>query len=705
MLGITQRSPDPGGVDSEGAPAQETEAVREKDEQPESLQAQQRQVGLLEQQNGLLARALNAWKAPSEPGLVPEVGQAVRDAGASILIAGGGYLAAKGAAQVPAMIGRTRSGTGGSTDSEGHPDGARISASASPGTVYLPALVIGNDDRALGRDDYPLGADATPAPVPRPAEPGRWAQALQAGKSAGGMAGLDALMKLAFTATTASTPEQKGEGVGGAAGGFIGTVTGAMLGRSLKVGAPAASMMLGFAGDKVGGALGKGLMATSGNAPQPDAGSGQSAPTMASSPSPATTLWGTLAGAAGIGAGAAAFRHRDRLRRLGRGKGSLALDEPFPLGADAGPAPTGINPSAGRLARLKEAFKAPGKLPWVEAGVKAAYTYATAKTPEEKGAGYGGAIGGAVGTALGGLFLSGIVGPPVAMLIGNAVGDKVGGVVGGWVGKTLFSDKPGASIAQRDTHQDGRMPARGLIDESEGSRSIRPLSSTSSDASPGPGKPINTSAGGIATGPLALAPGTPPVASAGKYFVERAAEFEPLSRANGLLGPSVSLRDPREVTLVPKREVLDEQVGERIARQRLSTVSSFVPAPRAAVEVPAIGGTAPRTVFGAGTPAATPVSKYFSERAAEFGAITLANVPPAPVTLPEAMQPPANRGMPAQPTTQQFTFTANMPITVQGSVDAPNQLAQQLEESVRRVMQDLQRQAYNAQLADHPNAF
>ena len=99
------------------------------------------------------------------------------------------------------------------------------------------------------------------------------------------------------------------------------------------------------------------------------------------------------------------------------------------------------------------------------------------------------------------------------------------------------------------------------------------------------------------------------------------------------------------------------------------------------------------------------MGKYFSERAAEFKPQET-SVPAGPLALPDAgPRPVHSQGLATQPVSQQLTFTANMPITVQGSVDAPNQLTQQLEEAVRRVMQDLQRQAYNAQLADHPNPF
>lgn len=577
-LGATQRLPDGGDRHGADPPEPGGQATRDNDTQADSLKLQQQQVGLLEQHKELLQRGLSARTAPPAPGLLAQVGQTARDTGASLLSASGGYLAAKGIAQVPAVLDKVR----GASDSQSGPDRAPNSASGSPGAIVLPALLITDRDRAPDLNDHPLGADATPAPVPRPPGPGRWAQVLQPGKSVSAMAGMDAAMKLAFTATTATTPEQKGEGVGAAAGGFLGAVAGAIIGGKTRVGAAAGSMMFGFAGDKLGGTLGKGLAATPGSTPE----NASPPPADAASPSAASTLLGTLAGATVIGAGAGAYKHRERLRQLGRGKGGAMLQEPYPLGADAGPSPTGINPAPGRWASVKNAIKVAGKLPWLEAGVKGAYTYATAKTPEEKGAGYGGAVGGAVGTVLGGALLSGLVGPPVAMLIGNAVGDKVGGLIGGWVGKTFFSP-PSTS---------GAKPAPF---EQAGTQVAKP-------ASPVAAKPVASTV-------LPLAPGTLASTAMGKYFS---------GQADGL------------------------------------------------------------------RPSAT------------------AAVPPAPLALPAVGPGPAKPdSSPPVPVNQQLTFTANIPITVQGSVDAPNQLAQQLEEAVKRVMQDLQKQAYNAQLADHPQPF
>jgi len=665
-LGVTQRPADVG--DGVALPHQGTEVVESKGDQAESLKVQQQQVGLLQQNKALLERALNNRAPPPAPGPLPQVGQTARDAATSLLFGGSGYLAVKGIAQASATIGRN-SKKAGSTGSEGHPDGAQVSTTDRAGTVYLPPLVIGGSTSAPGIDDYLPGADAMPAPIPRPSGPGHWAQALMVGKSAAVMAGADAAMKSIFTATTASTPEQIGEGVGGAAGGFMGAVSGAMLGGRLKVGAPAASMALSFIGDKVGGTLGKELMAAPDGAsqrtPATNALPGQSTPPAGgTSPSPATTLSGTLASAAGIGAVAAAYTHRERLLGLGRARGVTVLDDIYPLGADAGPSPTAINAPSGRWATLKNGFKAAGKMPWVEAGIKGAYTYATAKTPEEKGAGYGGAIGGAVGTALGGTLLGSIVTPPFGMLIGNMVGDKIGGVIGGWVGKTFLSasdeshGKPRSAITLRDPRQVTLTSGREVFDEQVGTRMARQLLSAKPPTLPKPGSSADAHPAGGVVIPMAFGADKQAATTVGKYFAERAAEFRPVAQANRPIGMQV-LPKPHEAS-----------------------------------------------ALGAGAPETAKAGKSLPERVTESGPAAPVSVPPAPMALPDAgPRPTQGLGATTQPITQQFTFTANMPITVHGSVDAPNQLTVQLEETVRRVMQDLQRQAYNAQLADHPNSF
>ncbi|MFB4390964.1 MULTISPECIES: DUF456 domain-containing protein [unclassified Pseudomonas] len=81
------------------------------------------------------------------------------------------------------------------------------------------------------------------------------------------------------------------------------------------------------------------------------------------------------------------------------------------------------------------------KLSFLDAGLKAAYTYQTATTEQEKGEGYGAAIGGLTGSVVGsviGAAILPVIGAPIGGLIGNFVGDKLGGTLG----KAWFSDDP-----------------------------------------------------------------------------------------------------------------------------------------------------------------------------------------------------------------------------------------------------------------------
>ncbi|HCV40597.1 MAG TPA: hypothetical protein DGQ94_18165, partial [Pseudomonas sp.] len=68
--------------------------------------------------------------------------------------------------------------------------------------------------------------------------------------------------------------------------------------------------------------------------------------------------------------------------------------------------------------------------------------------------------------------------------------------------------------------------------------------------------------------------------------------------------------------------------------------------------------------------------------------------------------PIGTSGQTAQPVApptinQQFTFTANMPVTFNNSLDDPTTL-QQLEAIARRMLEDLMRQARSVQMTDQP---
>lgn len=80
------------------------------------------------------------------------------------------------------------------------------------------------------------------------------------------------------------------------------------------------------------------------------------------------------------------------------------------------------------------------------------------------------------------------------------------------------------------------------------------------------------------------------------------------------------------------------------------------------------------------------------------GDVTRALVAAAPTD--QALSPVARPAASPPPVTQQITFAPNMPITVQGSVTDPTQLATNIEPIIRRQFLELTRQASMRQLAD-----
>ena len=107
----------------------------------------------------------------------------------------------------------------------------------------------------------------------------------------------------------------------------------------------------------------------------------------------------------------------------------------------------------------------------IEAGIKAFDTYTTAKTAEEKAAGYGGAAGGLAGTMAGaaaGAAIGSVV-PIIGTAMGGLVGAFLGGMggdaVGGMFGKSSFakslfgSDAEPGDVVRSMSAQSGRTQA------------------------------------------------------------------------------------------------------------------------------------------------------------------------------------------------------------------------------------------------------
>lgn len=92
--------------------------------------------------------------------------------------------------------------------------------------------------------------------------------------------------------------------------------------------------------------------------------------------------------------------------------------------------------------------------------------------------------------------------------------------------------------------------------------------------------------------------------------------------------------------------------------------------------------------------------------AAQLGDVprSLASAVPTSETPPALAKASPERAQPQQ-ISQQFTFTPNMPITVQGSVTDPMLLAQNLQAMVRRELEELMRMATSRQLSDVPHVY
>lgn len=134
------------------------------------------------------------------------------------------------------------------------------------------------------------------------------------------------------------------------------------------------------------------------------------------------------------------------------------------------------------------------------------------------------------------------------------------------------------------------------------------------------------------------------------------------------------------------------------------------PAVSAAPGVVAAVTPAISTARGSPQTGSTSVTRRFDEHTASHATAkpptTLGDVARkmdvAATQLPSPVPATPSTAAPPAPINQQFTFTANMPVTVTNSLDDPTTL-QQLEAIARRVLDDLMRQARSVQMADPPH--
>lgn len=304
----------------------------------------------------------------------------------------------------------------------------------------------------------------------------------------------------------------------------------------------------------------------------------------------------------------------------------------------------------------------------LDTSLQVAEIYQSDATAAEKLQGYGEVFGGLggnlagtsagwLGGAAAGAMLGSVV-PGVGTVIGGAVGGLLGSLGGGylggiggeWVGGALGkavaavvgSDAPAAS---QDIAASPEQPSR----LQKGVSTPAPLPATATAQLVG--SLAGSSAGGLggaAAGAVigSVVPGIGTVIGAA---------------VGGLLG---SLGGSYLGGMGAKL------IGDASGKAGQSVASSAMP--RANQEVAGFSEQATRLPKSVGPPTPSPA----------------VSIPPSP-----AMAPPAIN--------QQFTFTANMPVTLHNSFDDPTTL-QQLETIARRVLDDLMRQARAVQMVDQP---
>ena len=328
-------------------------------------------------------------------------------------------------------------------------------------------------------------------------------------------------------------------------------------------------------------------------------------------------------------------------------------------------------PSLGTAKQLPLAGKLFKRVPLtavLDTSLQVADIYQSDGTPAEKLEGYGevfgglggnlagtsaGWLGGAAAGAMLGSVVPGIgtvIGGAVGGLLGSLGGGYLGGIGGEWVGGALGkavatvvgSDAPAVS---QDIAASPEQPSR----LQKGVSTPAPLPATATAQLVG--SLAGSSAGGLggaAAGAVigSVVPGIGTVIGAA---------------VGGLLG---SLGGSHLGGMGA------ELIGDASGKAVQSVAGSD--APGASLEVTSLSEQATRLPRNVGPPTPSPA----------------VSIPPS-----SAVSPPAIN--------QQFTFTANMPVTLHNSFDDPTTL-QQLETIARRVLDDLMRQARAVQMVDQP---
>ncbi|AXO89447.1 hypothetical protein DZC75_16080 [Pseudomonas parafulva] len=530
-------------------------------------------------------------------------------------------------------------------------------------------------------------------------------------------------MKGTFTTLNAKTPEQQVAGYISAFGaplaGLLGKAAGAFLFKRTagKVASEVGGIGLSMAADKAGPVLGKALMAT----PAVGASNTDSSPQVEAAPpqvDPYSKMMHTI---------------KDAVATTGVVASGAALWESAKQRLWRGPLPSLTSALSKGLAYNPVTWLA------VEGAAKWAYTAATAKTAEERGAGYGGAVGGVLLGAGAGAALTWMGLPqaaPMGVMIGNFLGDQLGSAIGGYIGATFFSseaeaakgaDEPAASPPQAISLQ----PQDGSVRVTEGpepviastteqraqsivtpDRPLWPPRIPSPSLVPGiaPLPPLDIQIPGHAAAGTKPRPVQPrqkpsrPASTVGLPKIE--AQASEAAAKGGMVKAGVS-SEPTPVRVKPVVSLgrVVDKPSSHAPRQAPNPTRDQRPAESSSS---AVGNpTWPPTLPGmsmmpgiAPVPIRFPLSVSLQRPAAQV------TVPATSSRLPEDVSPPpvAVNATAQAVVSQPLNFTTHIPITVQGPAVDHDQLTLDLEAAVRSVLEKRQR-AEEARLADPLRGF
>lgn len=450
---------------------------------------------------------------------------------------------------------------------------------------------------------------------------------------------LAATRRAPTTVANGQASAEQAEGLGSVAGGLVGTLVGGAIGSVVPgFGTAVGSTVGGLLGEAVGGWIGRAWFAGDGESRTVSQQAGSN--TVSASVQGVAMSPATMASAPG--------------------KQTMGASTSEPRGKGAA-----VN------GRVKPAV--------VAAARQSLQTFASDGPRNEKVDGYGRAAGGLAGTLLGGAV--GSVVPLLGTTFGAALGGLVASQLGGWLGKIWFGgagEARGATATSLPTARE-RDASRAGSDTTT-SHDAQPMSS------PPPSKPS-----GMAAAMKALA--KPAVLSATERTLETFA----------------SEKSGRE-----KAEGYGMAAGGLIGTLAGGAIGSVVPiigttfgAALGGLVGGQLGGWLGKSWFDStvkGEVAAEPTVP-------DQGAPDRKVAPGEVIRSIRREQPPSQNPSVPNPTApaasapvynQQFTFTANMPVTVNNRLDDPLNL-QHLEAIARRQLEELMRQARSVQLADTPH--